>query len=1392
MATRVAPQDPLIERLRNATSVNALVRYLHDELNWPVDLDAIDDAFYDYEPEELGIKPEHQVAITSIKQLRPLTSGQPWGIFFVEFDKQRLPMVVLRRVLQGLSLRNREKDKGRQRWHAQDLLFISSFGPAKDREIALAHFTDGSAAGDLPTLRVLGWDGADTNLALAGVANTLREHLRWPTDGDTAAGQQRWRAAWTAAFRLRYREAVTTAKDLALALAYLARAIRTRANEVLAIEGPSGPLTRLFDAFKANLMADLTHDRFADMYAQTITYGLFAARVSRSSGGLVADDAALMIPSTNPFLQELLQDFLAASGRSRHAATGKGKGGKSGGTGIDFDELGVNAVVEQLRAAPMDAVLVSFNNARPGDDPVIHFYEDFLKAYDKAMRVERGVFYTPKPVVQFIVRSVHEMLQTEFGIEDGLASTVTWGEMLKRMPGLALPRGTPADSAFVQILDPATGTATFLVEVIDLIERHMKAKWRKAGQNDAQRLESWNVYVRDHLLTRLHGFELMMAPYAIAHMKLGLKLADSGYRFPEGGPRVRVFLTNSLQPASEVQPQFELMAPMLAHEARAANVVKDSLAATVLVGNPPYSGVSSNMFPWIDGLLRGTVPNSPKVQSYYEVDGKPLGEKKLWLQDDYVKFIRLGQWRLERSGAGVLGYITNHGYLDNPTFRGMRQALMRTFPSIEVIDLHGNSKKRERALDGGRDENVFDIEQGVAIGVMSTQARHGVRHRHLYGSRSSKQDYLTGQLPEPTTLRVTAPFYFLSPIEREEKQGYDQCWPLPTIYPVYGLGFQSSRDDLVIGFDEAELRAKIEEFLDRRLSDEDVRTRFFGAKAVAEYESGDTRQWSLSNARERLRSSPWKRSISACLYRPFDVRSILYRPDMVDWPRPEVLGHMQQPNFALLANRQTKDDFAALCSRSLTERKIAARYDASSTFPLWLFQAGQERDSGQSAGASASPPRREPNLDPRFIRALREAMSLTEFDWHPEKPSAPLNAEKVFHYIYAILHSPGYRQRYAPFLKIDFPRVPIVGGRDTFDALVALGGQLVQWHLLEHPTAVAITATSQSSGVHVPSWYGKDRQLAKVAEKARTLSDIEATAQGPTGKVAINATSGFSGVQQIAWEHNIGGYQVLHKWLDDRRKAGRSLSDDDIAHWRRIYAALQATQGLMREIDATIDRHGGWPTGPGAGGAFSLDHPPPSSEALAAQAAARPRGRRKAAMPGQGSLIDADDEEPEPARARADAPPDAADAPDDAAAMCALRAVLADAEGPLTRDALKKEAARRLGHRRLGKRIAASIDDAIRRAVRRGIAQNGREGLQVAVRQIDDYDRRHLEGQLIAALRAQRGWAERSELPKVLARWLGFARTGAKITRASQSLLQRLARSGQIELTRDAVRLAKG
>ena len=501
---------------------------------------------FEYTPEELGIDAKNAAKIQEIKRLRPLVPDQPWGIFFVKFEPKRLPVVALRRILGQVVRKTRASANKpeRQAWAADDLLFVSNYGEGEERQIAFAHFSKPQDGRDLPTLKVLGWDNLDTPLHLDAVARELTDHLTWPDDEEN---RDAWRKRWRGAFKLRHRETITTSKRLSERLAELARAIRDRIQTALSIETEAGPLTKLMKAFQTALVHDMDEAGFADMYAQTITYGLLSARITDPARRTADDLAAHM--RTNPFLKELMGTFLHAGGRR----------GKAGGLGIDFDELGVSEVVELLDQANMEAVVLDFGDRNPREDPVIHFYEHFLAAYDRKQKVSRGVFYTPRPVVSYIVRSVDDLLRTEFGLTDGLADTTTWAEIVSRHEDLKIPEGTSPTQAFVQILDPATGTGTFLVEVIDLVHNTMAAKWKAQGHGETKIRALWNDYVPKHLLPRLHGYELLMAPYAIAHLKIGLKLYETGYRF-ESDERARVYLTNALEPAGAEQFTLDFLA----------------------------------------------------------------------------------------------------------------------------------------------------------------------------------------------------------------------------------------------------------------------------------------------------------------------------------------------------------------------------------------------------------------------------------------------------------------------------------------------------------------------------------------------------------------------------------------------------------------------------------------------------------------------------------------------------------------------------------------------------------------------------------------------------------------------------------------------------------------
>ena len=1396
MATRPnTALDPLADKLRQVHTIPALVQYLHDELDWPVNVDDWEDNLFDWEPDELNLKAEHEVKIKSIKQLRPLVSGQPWGIFFVEFNKGRLPITALRRVLNGLVPKGRATGGGHQTWAVHDLLFVSSFGESNAREIALAHFTDESAQGDLPTLRVLGWDDDDTPMQLGYVAQTLRDKLRWPANTHTADDLAKWRAQWSSAFSLGHGQVINDSKTLALAMAELAKRIRRRVNTVLALESDSGHLRQMHKAFKDNLIADLSDDAFADMFAQTITYGLFTARASRSSGALVADNLSDMVPSTNPFLKELLGSFLSAAGRSRSSAKR-----------VDFDELGINEVVTTLRDVPMDAVLRSFNATKPGDDPVIHFYEDFLKAYDKAMRAKRGVFYTPSPVVQFIVRSVDEILKTEFGIEDGLASTITWGEMMARKPELTLPKFCTTATPFVQVLDPATGTGTFIVEVITQIHAHMLAKWRTQGKvTKAQWQPLWVDYVKHHLLPRLYAFELMMAPYAIAHMKIGLKLAETGYTFPENGPRVNVFLTNALEPGHQIQPQLEAMAPMLAHEAASANEVKEKLAATVLLGNPPYSEKSFNQNPFIETLM-----------DRYKLTIRNEEAQIKSVSNDYVKFIRFAQHEIQKSGTGVLGLITANGYTDGRLFRDMRKSLLEQFSKVAILDLLGSGRRGD-ATD--LDENVFDILQGVAICVCSQSSgsndMSGVAAGKLQGNRAFKfESLLCLDMADLVVTQpvVQAPLFLFATSSDEVDQS--KLWPINEVVGrgqghadrnfSFAGGFKTRQDSFTVAYDEKQLKRRIAELGDESLTEATLRSKYSLCSTV---------HFDFEAARAAAKSGKLSKSIRKLRYRPFDDRPMIWAREVLCEPQTSVTKYFDRPNLCLSTSRVVKDpDFRHVAIARGPVEVISLSGSTSTNaymYPLWIYPS-----TSGFASFNSEIDDRIANIAPIFVSCVLDAIGCKSSDYRPEDPTAPLHAEKIFQYIYAVLHSPAYRQRYAAFLRTDFPRIPIPGSRKVFDALAKLGAELVAWHLLEHPDAVAIDA-SHTTPASTVTWFGSDFTLNKVAEKSRALAEVTVTDE-KVGKVFINATSGFAHVHEPVWQHTIGGYQVLHKWLDDRRKAGRSLSQDDITHWLRVYASLETTQKLMLQVEVAIEANGGWP------GAFSQNHPPPDAATLAAEqmvqkeqlkaqkkAATATKKRAVQASPtGATSLFDdledmaraaGGPDRPKsratPAKAaggKASGSAEQGKGLNDGQLMCAIRRVLTGAGiGGLSRNDLIRSIARELGHARTSPALKNELDSAIRRAVRRGIAENSGGVLTLLVKVIDGYDRDHLKGQLLAAMRAAGGSCAKADAPTLLARALGFARTGSGIAAVVESLLRGLVKTKQMESKAGQIRVLR-
>jgi type ISP restriction-modification system protein/Eco57I restriction-modification methylase len=904
----MTPTDHRSE-LKKIKRFDQLIAYLRDEMGWPIARDSfedVDDLFYDFTAAELGIDPKTAAKIESIKRLRPLSPKQPWGIFFVKFEPKKLPVVALRRILGQVALRKRASANSAERaaWAADDLLFISNYGAGDERQISFAHFSTSQDGRDLPTLKVLGWDNLDTPLHLDVVAKELTQHLAWPdNDGD----EESWRRRWRSAFTLRHREVVTTSRDLSIRLAELARAIRDRISSALAIETETGPLTRLMKAFQEALVHDLDADGFADMYAQTIAYGLLSARIADPKKKTADDFAAHM--RTNPFLRELMETFLKVGGRR----------GKAGGPGIDFDELGVSDVVDLLDAANMEAVIRDFGDRNRQEDPVIHFYELFLSAYNNQLKVQRGVFYTPQPIVSYIVRSVHELLQTEFGLSDGLADTTTWGEMLRRHPGLRLPpisdepaekRAVSPDEPFVQILDPATGTATFLVEVIDVIHRALVAKWKQQHLTDAQQRAAWNDYVPKHLLPRLHAFELMMAPYAIAHMKIGLKLAETGYQFGTE-ERARIYLTNALEAWVRQLPLIGIAA--LAHEASAVNEIKRHKRFTVVIGNPPYSVSSWNTGEWITKLTedykRTVRGEESQIQS---------------LSNDYIKFLRLGEWHIERANTGVLGLITGHGYLSGTQPRDLRNHISKSFDRCYCLDLHGSI--RRSGTHDSEDEPVFEIMTGVAIFVgcraMTHQERAETCLTSLTGRLQKKFAFLGEHIATDASFEAkphspSPPnFYFAAAATSQEIS--DEYYSQPDLPAIFGsgnrqadkevlwaTGFASQQDELAMSFTRDELEKKMAALASSRSFD-DLRKN---------YRLCTTNQWDYTEAKQFAKQGLWKQYVGKVAYRPFDRQWTVLHKHVLTILRKKVMSQLSgnDGNIGLISSRAVNDRNFAHC-----------------------------------------------------------------------------------------------------------------------------------------------------------------------------------------------------------------------------------------------------------------------------------------------------------------------------------------------------------------------------------------------------------------------------------------------------------------------------------------------
>lgn len=855
---------------------------------------------------------------------------------------------------------------------------------------------------------------------------------------------------------------IQKSSDLSVELAKKTRFLEHILQEELSRDNEE--VTRFYKAFQEELIETLTKERFADLYAQTITYGLFAARMrfdptlaKGGKGGFYGFDretAWKSIPESLPLLKEIFYSM----------------------TGPHFPESItwiVDDITQILEKADISKILVEFKTTRWEDDPVIHFYETFLATYNPKERERLGVYYTPLPVVSYIVRSIHKLLKDGFGKAEGLATSD------------------------VTLLDPAAGTLTFVVQAIKQVQKELEGK-KKEGL-----LKS---YIEEHILPHFHAFEILVAPYTVGHFKVSMVLEDMGYQFKQG-KRFQFYLTNTLEMKDPKQISFLID---LAKEGQEAKRIKEKVPILVVLGNPPYSVSSENKSEFIENLM-----DDYKEDVREERNIQPLS-------DDYIKFVRFAHWKIAQAGKGILGFITNNSYLSGVIHRGMRRKLLETFDEIYILNLHGSSRIGEKTPDGGKDENVFDIQQGVAIALYVKSEKplkeRAVYYADLWGIREEKYKYLFGndfQTTKWQKLEPFAPYYFFVPKDFALQAEYEKFWKVTEVFKEWSSGVKTHRDHFVIGFTKEEIIQRLRIFTGK-LPD-DLVAQSLNLKG--------TGTWNLSEARKRAKDKKLENEIFAYAYRPFDIQWICYESSLIDRDRRPFMEYFLKENLGLVFKRsrylKTKGFHHVFAISNLGDINFYG--DQSIFFPLHLYPEKIQRNLYED---------RTPNYSPEFLQAIKLPLGT--------EPTP----EDIFYYIYAVLYSPTYRKRYEEFLKIDFPRVPLPSNHDVFKELSNLGKDLVDLHLLKHPEL-------EKTEVGFPKAGSNKAEKVTYDEKDQ--------------RVFINKDQHFEGVPKEVWEYRIGAYQVMEKYLKDRK--GRKLSLDEINHYMKVAKAIRLTIELQQKID---------------------------------------------------------------------------------------------------------------------------------------------------------------------------------------------------------------------------------
>ena len=1074
-----------------------MLEFFSEALDWPIDADDLEDATFEYTPEELGVDGSRVKDLTSLRQLRPLVQGQPWGIFFVEFAGDRLPVVQLRRLLQRLVERKRRSARDQKTWALDDLLFIVLTGTGVSVELHLVAFSDEGAG--VPTIRTLEWRPGDTpTRRLTRLADELLPRLGWPSDVSSVSA---WTEQWHDAFRLRHGEAIRDARRLAERMSGVAVDMRHEVRAALDEEGGSGSLSDLLVEFKSELSESATADTFSDIAAQTLVYGLLTNRIA-DPDAFGASPTLAAIPLANAFLEEFFERVLTHVEASAAA------------------EDSLEQLVADLRVTNVEAILDEFGGTLKGGDPVIHLYEQFLKEYDPVQRADSGAFYTPLPVVRFMIRSVDQTLREHFQLELGIADPSTWGEVAERC-GFPVPDGVDPGERFINVVDPAAGTGTFLVEWIECAREAFLAA-RPSGD--------WPAHMARMVLPSLHGFELNPAAFAIAHVKIALECHTHGVE-PPGDLLV---LTNTLEHPA---PQQALLPPddPIAAQGQLAAHLKTDVHFSVVIGNPPYDREARAVDDGSarkGGVVRHGVPGVPPLISHaidpLRVAG--LGKHAKNVYNDYIYFWLWGAWQAleDPPRPGVVALITGSSWLEGVSFGGLRHYLREQCDELTVLDLAGDG--RAGAPD---DENVFDIRTPVSIAIAvrtgTPETTTAVNYARIEGPRASKFQRLDDWLPDAYAVRVDD----LPGVEsmRPPQDHPAGEWPsLTDLFPWSHSGAQFKRI-WPISPDKETLKKRWEALVSAPIDGRPALLRETRDRKVTTATTGLLDSSAALRPLAELKTGDLPEGIVPYGYRSFDTQWAIADKRVADFPRPDLWAARVpgQIFFASLTSTPLGPGPAMTCTTHVPDNDVfKGSGGARNVFPMLR---------------PAVPP--APNVAAGVLDALTR-----EF-------GAPADYESLFAYVYGLLGTGAYMSVMGPFFDGSAAVAPVPLTKDLalFREVAALGGELVWLH---------------TDGTRYCSTSGLSPAEPAVRETVPVTARPDSVAYSATDGVLHVGDGQFAPVSEEAWLFEVSGLQVVRSWLKYRSAASRGkrsspLDDISTGRWTfsddlcRLIATVQGT-----------------------------------------------------------------------------------------------------------------------------------------------------------------------------------------------------------------------------------------